>query len=177
VSAGLTPTQVEALLDPARYTGLCRQLAERGAAMGREIAATIERLRLGDGVRMLGNVPHPVLVGRVNAGEYDVLALASTERNGEHEGIPVAVMEAMAAALPVVVTRTGSLPELVEPEFGALVPQRDPRALAAALERLLGDPEERRRAGRAGRERIRVEFETGATSRTLLGWIEGGATS
>src|SRR5947207_5867136 len=43
VSAGLTAGQVEALLDPARYTGLCRQFAERGAARGREIAATIGR--------------------------------------------------------------------------------------------------------------------------------------
>jgi 3-carboxy-cis,cis-muconate cycloisomerase len=41
VSAGLTPSQVEALLDPARYAGLCRQFAERGAARGREIAAAI----------------------------------------------------------------------------------------------------------------------------------------
>src|SRR5438477_8337881 len=41
VSAGLTASQVEALLDPARYTGLCRQFAERGAAMAREVAATI----------------------------------------------------------------------------------------------------------------------------------------
>ena len=41
VSARLTPVQVEALLDPAQYAGLCRQFAERGAAMGREIAATI----------------------------------------------------------------------------------------------------------------------------------------
>jgi adenylosuccinate lyase len=42
VSAGLTATQVEALLDPAQYTGLCRQFAERGAATARETAATIE---------------------------------------------------------------------------------------------------------------------------------------
>src|SRR5437773_642915 len=42
VSAGLTPAQVDALLDPARYTGLCRQFAERGAAMAREIAAAIK---------------------------------------------------------------------------------------------------------------------------------------
>jgi adenylosuccinate lyase len=42
VRAGLTPSQVDALLDPAGYTGLCRQFAERGAAMGREVAATIE---------------------------------------------------------------------------------------------------------------------------------------
>jgi adenylosuccinate lyase len=43
VSAGLTSAQVEALLDPARYTGLCRQFAERGAAAGRELAASIGR--------------------------------------------------------------------------------------------------------------------------------------
>ncbi len=43
VSAGLTPSQIEGLLDPARYTGLCRQFAERGAARGRQIAVAIER--------------------------------------------------------------------------------------------------------------------------------------
>lgn len=43
VSAGLTAAQVEHLLDPARYTGLCRHFAERGAIAGREIAANIER--------------------------------------------------------------------------------------------------------------------------------------
>ena len=43
VSAGLTPSQIDALLDPARYTGLCRQFAERGAAMAREIATAIGR--------------------------------------------------------------------------------------------------------------------------------------
>jgi adenylosuccinate lyase len=43
VSAGLTGAQVDALLDPSRYTGLCRQFAERGAARAREIAAAIDR--------------------------------------------------------------------------------------------------------------------------------------
>jgi adenylosuccinate lyase len=47
VRAGLTGAQVDALLDPARYTGLCRQFAERGAAMGREIATAIERRMAG----------------------------------------------------------------------------------------------------------------------------------
>jgi hypothetical protein len=41
VSAGLTTSQIEALLDPARYAGLCRQFAERGAATARATAATI----------------------------------------------------------------------------------------------------------------------------------------
>src|SRR6202795_3087587 len=49
VSAGLTPSQVEALLDPARYTGLCRQFAEREAATAREIAAVINRQTAGRG--------------------------------------------------------------------------------------------------------------------------------
>jgi adenylosuccinate lyase len=43
VKAGLTPAQLDALLDPAPYTGLCRQFAERGAARAREVAAGIER--------------------------------------------------------------------------------------------------------------------------------------
>jgi len=47
VSAGLTPSQMETLLDPARYTGLCREFAERGAALGREITAAIERRPAG----------------------------------------------------------------------------------------------------------------------------------
>ena len=42
-SARLSTPQVEALLDPARYTGLCRQFAERGAATARKVAATIDR--------------------------------------------------------------------------------------------------------------------------------------
>jgi len=43
VSARLTSSQVDALLDPARYTGLCSQFAERGAALARDVAATIAR--------------------------------------------------------------------------------------------------------------------------------------
>lgn len=139
-----------------------------------EVTATVARLALDDAVRMLGNVPHAALVARLAAGEYDVFALASTERAGEHEGIPVAVMEAMAAGLPVVSTRTGSLDELVDAAAGTLVPQRDPAAFAAALEPLLRDRATRMRMGRAGRERVRADFETGATTRTLLRYLTGG---
>ena len=45
VSHRLTPAQVEALLDPAQYAGLCRQFAERGAATAREVAATLAARR------------------------------------------------------------------------------------------------------------------------------------
>jgi glycosyltransferase involved in cell wall biosynthesis len=75
------------------------------------------------------------------------------------EGFGYAVVEAMAAGLPVVATNASSLPELVDPGVtGLLVPPGDREALERAVASYLGDPELRRRAGRAGRERARREF-------------------
>ncbi len=71
------------------------------------------------------------------------------------EGLPLAVIEAMAHGRPVVATTVGGIPELVvDGETGLLVPPGDPQALRSALERLLADPALRRRMGQAGRERI-----------------------
>jgi len=140
-----------------------------------DIRALVERFALGDRVTMLGNVPHGALVRALEAGHYDLCVLASTERAGEHEGIPVALMEAMAARLPVVATRTGSIPELVDERSGILVPQADPAALAAALATLLADPERRRQLGDAGRTRILADFETVATSARLADMLQESA--
>lgn len=137
----------------------------------REVSAAIARHGLGDRVRMLGALPHAELLSRIAAGDYDLFALASTERAGEHEGIPVAAIEALAAGVPVVATRTGSLGELVDAESGILVPQRNPQLFAAALARLLEDPALRRRLGRAGRQRVLSEFTVEATTERLAGLI------
>ena len=65
----------------------------------------------------------------------------------------------MMAWLPVVATRVGGVPELVEDGVtGFLVPPRDPDALADALQKLIADPELRRRMGQAGREKALKEF-------------------
>ncbi len=75
------------------------------------------------------------------------------------EGLPLAVIEAMMAGLPVLATAVGGVPELVEDGVtGLLVPPRDPEALAWALARLLSDPPLRRRMGAAGREKALREF-------------------
>jgi glycosyltransferase involved in cell wall biosynthesis len=92
---------------------------------------------------------------------FDVFALTS-----DWEGMPNAVLEAMAAGLPVVATAVGGTPEVVvDGETGLLVSPRDPDALAGAISRLLRDPDLRRAMGRAGLARVRHQFSMEETVR------------
>jgi len=76
-----------------------------------------------------------------------------------HEPFGIPVIEAMAAGLPVVATRAGAIPEVVvDGETGILVERGDSAGLAAAVGRLLSDPQMRKRMGAAGRERVRQLF-------------------
>jgi colanic acid/amylovoran biosynthesis glycosyltransferase len=134
---------------------------------GGEIERSVKAAGLQDVISFLGYVPHQDLVRDLERGDYDISVLASTERDGEHEGIPVAFMEAMAVGIPVVGTRTGSIPELVDNECGIIVEQQDAGALAVALERLILDPNLRRRLGENGRQKVFAEFETVAATRRL----------
>ena len=87
--------------------------------------------------------------------EHDALVLPSFA-----EGVPVVLMEAMAAARPVVATSVGGVSELVRHgETGLLVPPGDEVALARALVKISGDAALRQRLGLAGRERVRSEFD------------------
>jgi glycosyltransferase involved in cell wall biosynthesis len=86
----------------------------------------------------------------------------------DFEGSPLAVMEYMDAALPVVATRVGGVPDLIESGVhGLLVPPGDPDAIAAAIAELLRDPERRRSMGARGRERRRTEFDIDVLVRRL----------
>ena len=97
---------------------------------------------------------------RICAG-LDVLVLSS-----DNEGTPVSVIEAMAAGCPVVATRVGGLPDLIDDgRTGRLVPPRDPDALAGAVLDLLEDPAAAREMGNNAREFVRQRF----TIQRLLG--------
>lgn len=92
---------------------------------------------------------------RIWLAALDMFVLSS-----DWEGMPNAVLEAMAAGLPVVATAVGGTPEVVmDGVTGLLVPPRDPGVLAEAIDRLLRDPELRRQMGRAGWERVAAQFD------------------
>jgi glycosyltransferase involved in cell wall biosynthesis len=85
------------------------------------------------------------------------------------EGLPLSVLEAMAAARPVVATAIGGTDEAVTHEHtGLLVPPRDPIALAAAIRRLQGDPTLAGRLAAAGRERVEREFSAAAAGAGVM---------
>jgi glycosyltransferase involved in cell wall biosynthesis len=80
--------------------------------------------------------------------------------NGDKDGIPTALLEAMAAGLTAVVTDAGSILEVVEDgKDGVVVPQHDPKALADAIEGVLHDPERRRRLGTQAADKLRRNFD------------------
>jgi glycosyltransferase involved in cell wall biosynthesis len=85
------------------------------------------------------------------------------------EGLPVVILEAMAAERPVIATAIGGTDEAITSEVtGLLVPPRDPEALAAAIRRLQADPLLARRLASAGRARVERTFSAEATARDVM---------
>jgi glycosyltransferase involved in cell wall biosynthesis len=108
-----------------------------------EIAQLHRELGLGPRFRLMG---YRADAARLMAG-FDVFCLAS-----HHEGLPVALMEAMALELPIVATDVGGVGELVTDGIhGRLVPPRQPSVLARAIVELVGDSSMREQAARAAR--------------------------
>jgi colanic acid/amylovoran biosynthesis glycosyltransferase len=135
---------------------------------GAALARRIEALGLGDRLRALGTVPHTELLGLYRERKVDCVVLPSLDLgNGLHEGISVALIEAMAHGVPVIATRTGGLPELLGGGAGLLVPPADAGALADALEHMLSSRTLRAELARIGRRRVEEEFDVVAIAGEL----------
>jgi len=137
--------------------------AERAA-----IEEQIRRSHLTDRVSLAGALRTDDVLRTVRAA--DVVVLSSVvAANGQMEGIPVALMEALACEVPVVASRLSGIPELViDGETGLLVGAGDPDELADAIERLAKDPALRRRLGAAGRARVVAAFDARSSAECLV---------
>jgi glycosyltransferase involved in cell wall biosynthesis len=119
---------------------------------------------VGDRVVWTGPLDQPAVRAHYRASDLLVLA-SQTAPDGDRDGLPNVVVEALSQGLPVVATRVGGIPELVaDGVHGRLVPPEDPGALAAAIEALVRDPEARRGMARAGIARVGEgwDLDTGA---------------
>jgi glycosyltransferase involved in cell wall biosynthesis len=142
--------------------GLEEELREQG-----------EALNLSNRIIFLGMLPHQKLMELYRRGEVDIVALPSVDLGGgEHEGLPVSLIEAMSYRVPVVSTTTGGIPELLGGGAGVLVPPADPTALAEAIGRLIQDPELREQQGDAGRERVEESFSVEKVADELIAHFE-----
>jgi colanic acid/amylovoran biosynthesis glycosyltransferase len=151
----------------ARGVAVRLDLAGEGP-LGPVLRQRVKEGGLEDEVAFLGTVSHEELLRRLGAGEWDAVVLPSVvTKSGELEGIPVALIEAMAQGVPVVGTETGGIPELLGGGAGMLVPPEDPGALAAALAELASDPARRAALAAAGRARVEERFDVNRVAAAL----------
>jgi hypothetical protein len=163
--------------EPPHVLFVGRLSEEKGTLELLEATGGLPRVVVGDGP-LRERVPDAVgFVPPSQLGPYYERA-AIVVCPSRREGYGVVAREAMAYGRPVVATAVGGLTEAVEDGVtGLVVPPRDPAALRAAIERLLGDEELRRRLGRAARDKARHEFSwQEATSTTIAAYERALAT-
>lgn len=147
----------------------CAYLKEQGLRFNCKIIGTgplrekllslKEFLNIQDCIQFCDLVHHSELLPYFE--EADVFVLACVEaKDGNMDGIPVALMEAMAMEIPVVSTKLSGISELIESGLcGVLVEPGDPRVLADRIGQLLGDRQLRRRMGKRGRDKVLLDYD------------------
>ena len=161
-----------------------RILRERGCSFHLEIIgsgpleqvlrAQIEQLGLRNRVTLLGAQPQKMVRLAYQRADIFVLPCVVTAE-GDRDGIPTVLVEAMASGVPVVSTPVSGIPELIDPERdGLLVEPNSPNLLADALERLLGDPGLQNRLARAARVKVEERFSISHSASQLLSVFQHG---
>jgi glycosyltransferase involved in cell wall biosynthesis len=146
-----------ALLAARRRPFRCRIIG--GGPLKAALEAQITRRGLGSArVELLGPLPQGQVIREMQKAAL-LAAPCIVGADGDRDGLPNVIQEALALGTPVVTTDVTGIPEVVrDGETGLQVPQHDPTALSAALERLLVDRDLRLRLAAAGRRLIEAEF-------------------
>lgn len=159
----------------------CALLRDQGLAFRCEIAgkgpheatlrALITGLDLADRVQLVGPKPQDEIVAAYRRAAVFALPCV-VGADGNRDGLPTVLLEAMAMQVPVVSTDLTGVPEIVdEGVTGLLVLQHDPAALATALARLLADPALREQMGRAARAKVARQFDLRQNVAVLRQWL------
>lgn len=156
----------------ARGVGLEATIAGEGGGHEAEVKRLIAALGLAGRVTLAGPLGQAELHRAYLAADAFCLPCRVLD-DGDRDGIPNVLVEAMACGLPIVSTAVSGIPELVrDGENGLLVPPDDPEALAAALLRVHGDRELAERLGRAGQETVRERFDGNLLAERLASLFE-----
>jgi len=116
-------------------------------------------LALAECVQFDGALPHEQLIATFRRADVFVLA-SVVASDGDRDGLPNVLLEALALGVPVVSTRVSAIPELIEhEETGLLAPPGDPEALADQMERMLFDEELRAKVIEQGRQAVVTRFD------------------
>jgi glycosyltransferase involved in cell wall biosynthesis len=124
-----------------------------------ELQAMVTRYHLSERVYLMGGQPQTEVLSRLSQADLFVLACVIA-KDGDRDGMPVALAEAMAMELPVISTDIVGISELVQPEAGYLVPPNDAAALAEAIKAVYAIGHlARLKMGQAGRAIIAEDFD------------------
>ena len=160
----------------------CKILAERdahfhcviigGGAQETMLEQLIEHYDLDGQVELKGALFQEELKDYLDRADIFVLPCITTA-DGDIDGVPVSLMEAMAMQIPVISTDVSGIPELIQDnEEGLLVPEKNTEALADAIQKLLDDKAFREKLGQNARRKIIEEFDIDKNARQLASLFE-----
>ena len=133
-----------------------------GGGLTRKLQEQADKAGIGGRIVWHGSRDRAEIFALLSSADLFVLP-SRIARTGDRDGLPNVLMEAQAHRVPVVSTRVSAIPELVEDGVtGLLVEPRDPKALAAAIARLIDDPDLATRLAEAGEKRVREAFSPDA---------------
>jgi glycosyltransferase involved in cell wall biosynthesis len=142
-----------------------------------ELTELIDELGLAGDVALPGECSQRELIPIFQQADIFALTPFVTE-DGDRDGIPNVLVEAMACGLPPVSTAVSGIPELIRHEYNGLLAQpRDITELAAHLGRLLGDAQQRKQFGAAARQTVVEHFDLHAAARQIAELFEQAACS
>ncbi len=135
------------------HPNICYKIIGDGC-LKESLQALIQKLNIADKIELLGWKEQSEIRETLNQSQI-LIAPSITSREGDQEGIPVVLMEAMAMGIPVISTLHSGIPELVEDSVtGFLVPEKDVEALSQKIKYLIENPQVWEKIGHGGRKFI-----------------------